>query len=97
MISVTSATLQSITVTPASGAISVGGTVNYTATGSYSDATVQNITALVVWASSANGTATISNAPGTNGLATGVAQGMVTITATLAPGTPGSAPLTVNP
>jgi hypothetical protein len=96
-ITVTSAVLQSITVVPATGAISVGGTVNYTATGSYSDATTQNITTLVNWTSSQIGFATISNAPGSNGLATGVAQGTTTITATFAPGTPGTAMLTVNP
>jgi hypothetical protein len=96
-ISVTSATLQSITVLPASGAINPGNTRQYSATGTYSDTTTQVITTLVNWTSSAPGVATISNAAGSNGLATGVAAGMTTITATLAPGTPGTAPLTVNP
>jgi hypothetical protein len=96
-ITVTNASLQSITVLPNGGAINPGDPLQYSATGSYSDATTQDITQLVLWASSAPGVATISNAAGSRGLATGVAIGTTTITATLSPGTPGSTLLTVNP
>jgi len=48
------------------------------ATGSYSDGSIQNLTSTATWTSSDKGVATI--APG--GLATGVAAGSTTITAT---------------
>jgi trimeric autotransporter adhesin len=96
-ISVTAATLTSITVTPASGAINPGDLRQYTATGNYSDATTQNITDLVTWNSTVPATATISNAQGSRGLATGVAAGTTSITATMPSTTiTGSASLTVN-
>ncbi len=70
--------LQSITVTPANQNILVGGTLQFTATGNYSDSSTRNLTTNVTW--SASGTAaTIS----TSGLATGVTVGSSTITATL--------------
>ena len=93
--SVTSATLSSISVTPASGGINPGDTRQYAAVGTYSDATSQDITQLVTWASSTPGTATISNAAGSRGLATGVATGTTNITATQGIRV-GTASLTVN-
>src|SRR5262249_59145559 len=51
----------------------------FTATGKYSDGSTQNITSQVTWASS-NTTAATINA---SGLATGVAAGSTTISATL--------------
>jgi trimeric autotransporter adhesin len=99
-LAVTGATLTSVTVTPANGNVAVNGTVQYTATGSYSDATQQNITALCVWDSLTPATASISNAAGSVGLATAAAVGTTTITATC-PATPtpvpGSTGLTVTP
>ena len=83
-------TLVSIAVTPATSSILVGGTQQYTATGTYSDNSTQNLTSSVTWTSSTTGTATISAA----GLASGVAGGSTTITA--ASGSiSGSATLTV--
>jgi hypothetical protein len=93
--SVTSATLSSISVTPASGGINAGDTRQYAAVGTYSDATSQDITQLVTWASTVPATATISNAAGSRGLATGVATGTTNITATQA-AVVGTASLTVN-
>jgi hypothetical protein len=95
---VTSATLASISVTPTSGGINPGDTRQYTAIGSYSDATTQDITQLVTWGSSVPATATISNAAGSKGLATGVATGTTSITATHAgpPIVVGTVSLTVN-
>jgi hypothetical protein len=95
---VTSATLSTISVTPASGGINPGDTRQYAAVGTYSDATTQDITQLVTWTSSTPGFATISNAAGSRGLATGVAAGTTTITATWAgpPVVTGTASLTVN-
>ncbi len=75
-----SATLQSIAVTPASPTVGIGNTVQFTATGTYSDNSTKNITSSVTWASSNPSFATIV---ATAGLATGVAVGTTEITATL--------------
>jgi hypothetical protein len=97
---VTAATLTAITVTPASGAISPGDLRQYTATGTYSDATTQVITdnPNLTWSSLSTSVASISNAAGTRGLAKGEGPGMTTIQAAWSGTTiTGSAPLTVNP
>ncbi len=73
-------TLQSIAVTPASPTVGLGNTVQFTATGTYSDNSTKNITSSVTWASSNPSFATIV---ATAGLATGVAVGTTEITATL--------------
>jgi hypothetical protein len=95
-LTVTSApTLTSITIAPALPSITVGSTLQFTATGTYSDGSTQVITTTVTWASVSTAVATVSNASGTQGLATGVAVGTSTITATL--GTVNSSTtLTVN-
>jgi len=74
--------LISIAVTPANPSIAFGAAQQFIATGKFSGGS-QDLTASVVWNSSAPGIAAISNAPGTQGMATGVAQGNSTITATL--------------
>ena len=81
-ITVTNATLVSIGVTPATPSIAKGLKQQFTATGTYSDSTTQNITTLVTWASATVATATISNVAGTNGLATSLAVGTTVISAT---------------
>src|SRR5262249_23018155 len=73
------ATLTSIGVTPANPTVPVGGTQQFTATGTYSDSSTQNLTSQVTWASSNTAAATISS----TGLATAVAAGTTTISATL--------------
>jgi trimeric autotransporter adhesin len=94
-LTVTSATLQSVAVTPATPSIPNGKTQQFKATGTYSDNTTQDITQSVTWASANTGTATISNASGSVGLATGKAVGSTTISATQG-GLSGSATLTVT-
>jgi uncharacterized protein YjdB len=90
-LTVTNPTLLSIAVTPANASIAKGSTRQYTATGTYSDSTTQNITGSVAWSSSAVGVASISSA----GLLTAVSAGSATITATS--GTvSGSTPVTVT-
>jgi hypothetical protein len=81
-LTVTAATLDSIEVTPAAPSVSNGATQQFTATGHYSDGSTQDLTAEVTWASSDNAVATVSNAAGSNGLATGVGFGTATISAT---------------
>ncbi|PYV70312.1 MAG: ATP-dependent DNA ligase, partial [Acidobacteria bacterium] len=76
-LTVTAATLVSIAVTPASSSMAVGTTKQFTATGTFSDSSTQDITAVVVWTSSSPAAATIS----AQGLASSVATGSTTITA----------------
>ena len=77
--STTAPTLTSIAVTPANPSITKGATEQFTATGTYSDSSTANITSQVTWASGTTSNATITS----GGLATGVAAGSSTITATL--------------
>jgi hypothetical protein len=84
-------TLSSISVTPLNQTILSGTTKQYTATGTYSDSTTQDITGQVTWASSNTGVATINS----SGLASAVAAGSTTISAVLS-GKTGGAALTVQ-
>jgi trimeric autotransporter adhesin len=95
VLTVTAATLQSIAVTPANPSVAAGGTEQFTATGSYSDKSTQNITTQVTWASATTSVATISNASGSQGLATAIATGTSTISAVLS-GITGTTVLTVS-
>lgn len=81
-LTVTPAALVSITVMPASPSIPLGTTQQFTATGNYTDGSTQDLTIPVHWSTSDGTVATISNATSTNGIATSVAFGTVTISAT---------------
>jgi len=70
-------TLVSIAVTPANPNVMVDQTKQFTATGTYSDLSTQNITGSVIWQSLNIGVATMSG-----NTATGVAPGTATIKAT---------------
>jgi 6-phosphogluconolactonase (cycloisomerase 2 family) len=94
-LTVTAATLVSIAVTPPTTTIDNGLTQQFIATGTYSDTTTQVITTSVTWTSSNPATATISNAAGTNGLATSRATGTTSITAALGAIASPGVPLTV--
>ena len=83
MLTVTPATLLSIAITPANPSTALATAVPFTAMGTYSDATTQDITTSVTWNSGDQNVATISNAPGSEGLATPALTGTTTITATL--------------
>jgi Bacterial Ig-like domain (group 2) len=80
-LSVTAPILQSIALTPPNSSLAAGLTMQYTATGRYSDQSTQDLTTSVTWASSASSVATVSNTEGSQGLATGVAIGSSTISA----------------
>ncbi len=73
------ATLTAIAVTPAAQSIPIGVTKQFTATGTYSDGTASDITALVTWDSATPDQATVNT---NTGLATGLAAGSSVITAT---------------
>jgi len=80
-LTVTAAVLVSVAVTPATPSIALGTTQQFVATGTYSDASFVDLTTSVTWSSATPATATISNAGGTEGLATSVAAGTSMITA----------------
>jgi hypothetical protein len=89
-------TLQAIAVSPVSPMIAEGATQQFTATGTFSDGSMRNLTSAVTWSSSNNGVATMSGNTAT--AATGHTLGTFgtsTITATLG-STHGSTVLTVN-
>jgi hypothetical protein len=88
-LTVSPAILQSITVTPASPSIAKGTTVQFLATGNYTDST-QDLTNTVTWSSSAPAVATIN--------ANGLAQSLITGSTTIQAATSGltSSPMTLT-
>lgn len=70
--------LESIAVTPAAPTIAHTGTVQMTATGTYSNFTTADLTATATWTSATTADATVNS----TGLVTGVAAGSSVITAT---------------
>ncbi len=94
-VTVTAAVLTGITITPPNFAIATGTSEQLIATGDFSDGTTQNLTAFVSWVSSAPSLATVSDAPGSQGLVTGIGVGSATITATLG-GVSGATTVTVT-
>lgn len=74
---VSSGTLTALTLSPTNTSIAVGGTSQYTATGTFSDGTTRNLTTTVTWSSSNTTVATITS----TGLATGLKAGSTTIAA----------------
>jgi trimeric autotransporter adhesin len=90
-LTVTTATLNSIAVTPPNQTISLGASQQFTAQGTFSDNSVVNITVQVAWSSSDVAVATIKP----NGLASSASQGTTTIGASL-DGVNGTAILTVQ-
>ena len=95
-LAVSPAPLVSITVSPSTASIPLGTTQAFQATGNYADGSQQVLTSSVHWSTSDLTVATVSNAAGTYGLASTVAPGSVTVTATS--GTiSGTASLAVTP
>jgi len=70
-------TLTSLAVTPAQATLGSGGAQQFTATGTFNNGNVLDLTSLSTWSSSNPSTATISS----SGLATGVAAGSTSIQA----------------
>jgi hypothetical protein len=94
-LTVTPVKLEMIMLTPLATSVTAGQTVPFMAMGMYSDNSMKDFTSQVTWASSLTSVATISNAVGSQGLATGVAAGTSIISASLN-GLTGSTPLTVT-
>ena len=84
------ATLVSVGVTPGNPSIAKGTTQQFTAVGTYTDNSTQDLTSTVTWSSSAPAVASIN----TNGLAQSLIKGSTTIQA--ATGGLTSAPVTLN-
>jgi len=89
-LTVTNATLTSLTIAPDPASISLGSSQQFTATGNFSDGTTENLTTQVTWTSSSVNVATISD----SGLAATAATGTTTITASMN-GLNGTAVMTV--
>jgi hypothetical protein len=93
---VSTASLIGIVVSGVSGNLPVGSHLQLTATASYDDGSDFDVTKLVTWISTSPQVATVSNATGSNGLATGVAAGTTTVEAHFQ-GMVGTEPLTIGP
>jgi uncharacterized protein YjdB len=91
LLTVTSATLTSIAVSPPNAAIGAGSAQTFAAKGTFSDGSIITITNQVSWSSSNSSVVTINS----NGSASGIATGTSTISATLN-GVSGTAILSVQ-
>ena len=87
--------LVSIAVSPSTATVPEGVSIPFTATGTFQDTSTQNLTTNVTWAAGQASVASISNALGSQGFATGVAPGQTSITAVFA-GVVGNATLNVT-
>jgi hypothetical protein len=81
-LTVSSASLTALTITPAAPTIAKGLSGQFAAIGTFSDSTTQDLTLDVSWASSDPAVATVSDAAGSKGLAQALAAGTTTISAT---------------
>lgn len=95
-ITVTNAVVVNVEVSPANASVAAGNNVQLTATCTFSDNDVQDCTGSATWVSANNAVASVSNAPGSKGLATGEAEGTTSITATVG-GVVGTGTVNVTP
>jgi uncharacterized protein YjdB len=93
---ISAATLVTIDLTSAAPSVGVGLTVQFTATGNYSDGSTQDLTSSVTWTSLDTGIAQVSSASGSAGLASGMAAGSTTLRVQSG-SVVATAPLTVTP
>jgi uncharacterized protein YjdB len=94
-ITVSAATLSSITITPASPTLAAGSTLQLAATGTFSDGSIEDLTSQASWQSLSPLVEVVSDAQGSQGLLYGVGKGSATITATV-DGVSGSETVTVT-
>lgn len=95
-LTVTAATLVSLSVTPTAATLAPGGLRQFTATGTYSDQSIQNLTTAVTWMTADSTVASISSAAGSQGLASGIGVGSTSITAALSTITSAPSTLTIT-
>ncbi|MDA8412609.1 MAG: Ig-like domain-containing protein [Desulfobacteraceae bacterium] len=96
-LTVSPATVTAIAITPANPSIPNGLTTQFTATGTFSDTTTQDLTFDAVWASDTAAVATVSDAPASKGFAQSHTIGTATISATFGGIPAGTTILTVTP
>jgi hypothetical protein len=92
---VTPAQLTRVDVTPSSATMPLGTVRLFQAIGTYTDGSTQTLTSQASWSSSAPSVLDVSNAAGSEGLATTLALGSATLTATFS-GFTASAPVTIT-
>lgn len=90
-LTVSNATIQSIAVTPAAPTVILGALQQFTATGTFSDGSMQDITSISQWSSSAPGVAVVNQ----SGMASSASHGQSNISASYQ-SVSGSAVLNVN-
>jgi hypothetical protein len=95
LVTVTSPSLISIAVTPASPSIAKGTTVQLSATCNFSDGSNEDCTTEVSWTSTSNKIAQVSNVSGSEGVVAGLQVGSTSIIATFE-GVQGSTEVTVT-
>ena len=93
ILTVVAKTLSSITVAPVTPTITEGTTITFNATGTYTDSSTDDLTALVAWSSSDT---TIAAAPNSNGTTSALAMGFTEIRASYGGVTSAAVTLTVN-
>jgi trimeric autotransporter adhesin len=79
---IVSATLTNISVIPGSVSVPNGAVQQFSAAGGFTNGKPQDVTTAVTWSSSNPAVVTVSNAPGSQGLATSVSTGSARIVAT---------------
>jgi hypothetical protein len=99
-LTVSNATVTTVTITPVPPTISLGSNTQLAASGTFSDATIQDLTFDAAWASSDPAFATVGNVPASKGFVQALAVGPTTISATFPPpplvGVSGTTLLTVT-
>jgi len=91
MLAVNAKVLTSVAVSPTSATIGVGATQQFRATATYNDGSTADVTSAANWTVATQATASVNS----SGLATGVASGSTTVTASLS-GISGTSTLTVQ-
>jgi trimeric autotransporter adhesin len=81
--SLTVKTLTSLAITPNPGPVTLGSTLQLRVTGTFSDASTQDLTGSATWSSSNTGIAPVSNIAGTKGLVHGLSAGSASISASV--------------
>jgi hypothetical protein len=81
VLTVSDAVIESIIVTPENSTIQVGENQQYSATGTFSDGSEQDITELATWLTTNNSVGTVSNSSDSRGLFSSIASGATDIKA----------------
>ena len=97
VLTVQASKLSSFVLSPAHVQVTVGGTVDFQALGIYANGEQANLTQSAVWTTAPAGFAVVSNAPGSQGRATGIKAGNTEVSASFGGLTAQSLLMVVNP